>query len=319
MLMTNLNELTTNIKQWAVVRGLDEKGIICSGVEGFPNHVVTSDGRVFVMEYVDERGRTRKERELKPNINSDGYKCVWLSHKGESVVVKIHRLVAQSFIPNPQNKETVNHIDGDKQNNNVDNLEWADRSEQLYHAYEMGLKKYSQNAKTSTIKKIGKPVRCFDKKSGETTYHVTARECSEFVGKSPRWCDKIIGTQNGETKDYLLEYVTSEDLEKNGITWSLTSLVELIKFWSIERELHKANPDKQFLKIAEEIGEIAGAKAKSDIEGMKLEIGDAIVTLIIFSQQQNIDFRKCVEAAYNKISNRTGTLKNGVYVKSEDL
>lgn len=51
----------------------------------------------------------------------------------------IHRLVATTFIPNPNNKPEVNHIDGNKENNNVTNLEWVTKSENGFHAYRIGL------------------------------------------------------------------------------------------------------------------------------------------------------------------------------------
>lgn len=71
----------------------------------------------------------------------DGYLKIRLVASGNERTARIHRLVAEAFIPNPLNKETVNHKDGNKTNNNVLNLEWADRHEQLIHAYKHHLKK----------------------------------------------------------------------------------------------------------------------------------------------------------------------------------
>lgn len=84
----------------------------------------------------------RKEPVLRSlSLTHDGYKRVRLLANGMDVTTRVHRLVAELFVPNPEGKETVNHIDGNKLNNRADNLEWADRHEQLEHAYKMGLKK----------------------------------------------------------------------------------------------------------------------------------------------------------------------------------
>lgn len=64
---------------------------------------------------------------------------VQLWKNNQSRLIYVHRLVAEAFIPNPDNKETVNHKDGNPLNNCVDNLEWASYSEQMYHAYKTGL------------------------------------------------------------------------------------------------------------------------------------------------------------------------------------
>ena len=71
-----------------------------------------------------------KDKLLTP-YNRSGYLCVGLYKKYQFV----HRLVAETFIPNPENKPTVNHKDGDRYNNYVENLEWATYSENIKHSY----------------------------------------------------------------------------------------------------------------------------------------------------------------------------------------
>lgn len=74
-------------------------------------------------------------------FNKDGYIHVRLAKNGAVKEFLLNRLVAQLFIgPAPKGHETVNHINGIKTDNHVENLEWASRSEQMYHAYKHGLK-----------------------------------------------------------------------------------------------------------------------------------------------------------------------------------
>lgn len=85
------------------------------------------------------RSYIQKEKLLKQTFTSTGYKKVELYKDGKRKGFKVHRLVAIAFIPNPDNKPEVNHIDGNKINNNIDNLEWVTSSENSIHAYETGL------------------------------------------------------------------------------------------------------------------------------------------------------------------------------------
>ena len=72
------------------------------------------------------------------------YQTAHLSKNGVSKICKVHRLVAQAFIPNPENKPSVNHIDVNKWNNRADNLEWVDQKENTLHAIRLGLRDYHQ-------------------------------------------------------------------------------------------------------------------------------------------------------------------------------
>jgi hypothetical protein len=100
-------------------------------INGFPNYIITNTGRVFSLNY----NHTGMKKELKSAISSNGYKSVDLYNNGEHKVFMVHRLVAEHFIPNPDNLPQVNHRDGDKDNCNDWNLEWCTTSENVKHAY----------------------------------------------------------------------------------------------------------------------------------------------------------------------------------------
>ena len=74
------------------------------------------------------------------DINNCGYYRVSLYNQGQSKRYFRHRLVAEQFLDKPEGKDFVNHIDGDKSNNSLENLEWVSQSENEKHAFENGLK-----------------------------------------------------------------------------------------------------------------------------------------------------------------------------------
>ena len=93
---------------------------------------------------VDENGNVfsvRNNKLLKRMMFPSGYEYVHLCNgKGKTKLFRVHRLVAETFIPNPNNLPEVNHKDGDKLNNNVKNLEWCTNLENMRHSVETGLR-----------------------------------------------------------------------------------------------------------------------------------------------------------------------------------
>ena len=75
---------------------------------------------------------------LSQQFTKNGYKKVLLTKDGKRTTHLVHRLMAQTFLKNKENKETVNHIDGNRANNNLINLEWATQSENVKHGFKLG-------------------------------------------------------------------------------------------------------------------------------------------------------------------------------------
>ena len=107
-------------------------------IPDYDGYLVSNFGRVKSFKF-------KTPRILKPALRNDGYLQLNLFKDGKQKHFCVHRLVAEAFIPNSENKFEVNHKDEDKTNNRVENLEWVTRKENLRHAVEQGLKKSGED------------------------------------------------------------------------------------------------------------------------------------------------------------------------------
>ena len=107
-------------------------------IPNYPNYSITEDGKVW---------SHKNNKFLKSNTNRFGYEYINLCNENGNISKTIHRLVALAFIENIDNKSDVNHINGIKTDNRVENLEWATRTENNKHAYKTGLRKFTDAQK----------------------------------------------------------------------------------------------------------------------------------------------------------------------------
>ena len=127
---------------------------------------------------------------LKISYNKQGYVRCGIYYNKKTKTLAVHRLVAQCFLENPNNYKVVNHINGIKDDNRVENLEWCTQSYNIKHAFDLGLNKISDNQRVLTsirMKKFMsenhpslKAVYCFDKEGNLVNSFTSIKEASKF-------------------------------------------------------------------------------------------------------------------------------------------
>ena len=125
------------------------------GYEGY--YQVSNLGRVKSLSRKQRNWRCEfvtKEKILNPYYDTHGYRVVSLRKNNTNKKISVHRLVGKAFIPNTENKPEINHIDGNKENNVVTNLEWVTYSENLIHAWRTGLTKNTEKRKQRALKNL---------------------------------------------------------------------------------------------------------------------------------------------------------------------
>lgn len=134
---------------------------------------------------------------LKGSEDSWGYLQVKLYKNGIKSNKKMHRLVAQAFIPNPENKPEVNHIDEDKTNNKLSNLEWSTAKENSNHGT-----RTERMAKTRSI-----PILATNLKTGESKEYYSTKECARQLGLDKSNIAKVLKGRYKQTGGYTFKYL----------------------------------------------------------------------------------------------------------------
>lgn len=157
-------------------------------IKNYENYLITKDGLVF---------NTKTNKHLKIQTNRYGYKVVQLYKNGIPKKFSIHRLIAIQYIKNPTNKLEVNHINGIKSDNRLENLEWVTKSENGLHAYRVGLSNISELNKKMVRAKVIKVV--LDTENG-VFYDSLTDLCNELNLKYSKMRDMLSNRTKNKSK-----------------------------------------------------------------------------------------------------------------------
>jgi hypothetical protein len=193
-------------------------------LEEFPLYRIYNTGRIIRNEYYDSMNKFHKEKELKNILCRDNsYKSYLLDKNLNRKNISIHRLVAMAFIYNddPVNKIQINHKDGNRLNNNVDNLEWCTQSENIKHSYDVlnhkkvtaitGISEKDEEAKEK-IKQTNhcREVRCITTNQIFFSTGEAARQLNVSQSKISVCCSGKIKSVKG----LMFEYVNKENYDQ---------------------------------------------------------------------------------------------------------
>lgn len=203
-------------------------------IPDFEPYEVSNFGRVRSRYHTSGK----EYRILKPTYHHTGYVLYRLAKNKKYYNRTAHILVATAFIPNPENKPQVNHIDGDKHNNNVENLEWVTASENIQHAFEMGLKKSPTKDIKGKDHYASKPVLQYDLKGNFVKKWFCYSDAARFYNISPssiiNCCAKRIKSVGG----YIwIPYTSDSNIEPKIKVEINRKTPKLIHQYSLDGEL----------------------------------------------------------------------------------
>jgi hypothetical protein len=162
-------------------------------VPNFPGYFIDNTGNVISTK-PGRNSHKGQIKELKPVSNSKGYMQYYMiAADGRKLSPMQHQLLLRTWVPNPENHPVINHIDGDKQNNTIENLEWCTHKHNIIHAVETGL-----NVSTCNI-----PVYLYDLKGTYLQMFNSMRDLSKYLNTDPANVTMHIQGKTSHVKGYL--------------------------------------------------------------------------------------------------------------------
>ena len=193
---------------------IEEKIIIVHEIE----YIVSSDGRVYSTK---NRGAAKYHKEIKQRLNEDGYPQITVGKTGRRRTYAVHRMVAEAFIPNPNNLPEVNHKDCNRTNNHVENLEWCTHEYNIQYSIDCGnhvcttdltgdknpnfgnhklAEIYANNpeyakekcSRPGSANGRARPIKMLDIKTGEETIYGCMTDCAQYLIANNFVCGKNV-------------------------------------------------------------------------------------------------------------------------------
>ena len=251
----------------------DESNAILKTIPDYPDYKISENGIVYSY-------KSGEKKQLSCKVDIDGYKTIGLYNNGKCKRFKIHRLVAICFIPKINGKDCVNHIDGNKWNNTVNNLEWCTPKENSLHASQNGLlitgskqkkgmakrRRYTaeqiadiKNLYESGVsqRKIGEMFGCDHSVISEIVNNKTYKPIityplellEEVIEELNELRQKYIETKDKEYWYSMIQLLPSSYNQKRTINMSYEVVFKIIK----ERKNHKLDEWNEFVKILEDL------------------------------------------------------------------
>lgn len=166
---------------------------------GYINMLVDIKGYAGLYK-VDENGNVYSclsSKYLKPSESNTGYYRVMLYKNGARKRISVHRLVAMNFIEQDENKKFVNHIDSNRKNNHVSNLEWCDMSRNNQHAYDVGNQNHTKRIHATRMRKISIEEASEICEAYETGLF-SQREMAKYIGISQSQISRLLNRKSYE-------------------------------------------------------------------------------------------------------------------------